>query len=594
MFKAIKLLKRKRFENPIIHDEEGKSVANNQEKYNIINQHFKTHFQKEDAVPIERFVGPARPLNCPVTSKEVTDASNKASDGKAPDKFNMPAELIKYAPESIHTEIARLINNMFEKHIDTDTGSGILLPLPKPPPKTKGPVKNLRPIILLPILRKVMSRIALARTSSDMNKFLPQSQSAYRSNRSTTDIIWAYRWILAKVQEYNITIYVSGIDMSSAFDTIKRDEILKLAESILQEDETRILRVLLSNTTLEVRVEGAITQPFTSNIGSPQGDSISGPIFTVYFEHALRQLRSEVLIQHEREHDYFIEQNLSALPDEMTYADDHDTITDSIEKRDRIMNIIAASLEHHNLQVNEDKTEHITLKRGNRDTELWRNVRKLGSLLGDKEDIARRKQLSCAAMKDTNKLWRKKNLTRISKRIELYKALVKSVLTYNASTWGLTKDDENRLDSFHRQQLRRVIGVVYPHRISCKKLYKVTKSTPLSVQITKMRWKMFGHCLRMDENTPARRAMTYYFQPTNETKFKGQKRATIITTLNRDIRRTKDKFAATFGLSIISTTLSLRNTRIKANNRIMWRKYVKMITDAAYSDRAIRLNRLSL
>ena len=43
MFKAIKLLKRKRFENPIIHDDEGKSVANNQEKYNIINQHFKTH-----------------------------------------------------------------------------------------------------------------------------------------------------------------------------------------------------------------------------------------------------------------------------------------------------------------------------------------------------------------------------------------------------------------------------------------------------------------------------------------------------------------------------------------------------------------------
>ena len=177
------------------------------------------------------------------------------------------------------------------------------------------------------------------------------------------------------------------------------------------------------------------------------------------------------------------------------------------------MNIIATTLERHNLKVNEDKTEYTTLKRGNRDTELWRNVKKLGSLLGDKEDVARRKQLSCAAMKDMNKLWRKKKFTKISKRIDLYKSLVKSILIYNASTWGLTKADEDNIDSFHRQQLRRVIGVFYPHRISCKKLYKATKSSPLSVQITKMRWKMFGHCLRMNANTPARKAMTYLFQP---------------------------------------------------------------------------------
>ena len=33
------------------------------------------------------------------------------------------------------------------------------------------------------------------------------------------------------------------------------------------------------------------------------------------------------------------------------------------------------------------KTEHTQVERGNKDTELWRNVKKLGSLLRDKEDI---------------------------------------------------------------------------------------------------------------------------------------------------------------------------------------------------------------
>ena len=59
---------------------------------------------------------------------------------------------------------------------------------------------------------------------------------------------------------------------------------MQIAESFLDEDEARFIRRLLSNTTLEVRVKGAGTTPFVSNIGSPQGGSISGPLFEIYFE----------------------------------------------------------------------------------------------------------------------------------------------------------------------------------------------------------------------------------------------------------------------------------------------------------------------
>ena len=44
------------------------------------------------------------------------------------------------------------------------------------------------------------------------------------------------------------------------------------------------------------------------------------------------------------------------------------------------------------------KTQHTQIEQGNNDTELWRNAKKLGSLLGDKEDINRRKQLSIIRM----------------------------------------------------------------------------------------------------------------------------------------------------------------------------------------------------
>ena len=216
--------------------------------------------------------------------------------------------------------------------------------------------------------------------------------------------------------------------------------------------------------------------------------------------------------------------------------------------------------------------------------EPWRDTVKLGSKLGDKEDIARRKQLARVKMIQMKKILKRKKVVRLGKKMKMYNASVRSVLTYNACTWGLTNQDEQGLDSFHRQNLRQVVGVFYPKKIGNEALYTLTKSRPLSIDISKARWKMFGHALRMDENTPARKAMRYFFQvPENHKKFRGRKRATIVTTLNRDIERTK-KHNQNFYLPIMSTELNLRNIRVKALNRKHWQNIVKMVTDAAYSD----------
>ena len=72
--------------------------------------------------------------------------------------------------------------------------------------------------------------------------------------------MWAYRWLLAKVQTCDIIIYVTGIDMSSAFNTIHRDELLYVSKQFLDEGGQRILRVLLSNTSITIRIKGAKTE----------------------------------------------------------------------------------------------------------------------------------------------------------------------------------------------------------------------------------------------------------------------------------------------------------------------------------------------
>ena len=80
------------------------------------------------------------------------------------------------------------MNNTFSEHEPNDFGTGILFPLPKPN-KLKGAVKSLRPIILLEISRKSLSKILLNRIQPKVTTCLSKSQSVYRIGRSTEDIV---------------------------------------------------------------------------------------------------------------------------------------------------------------------------------------------------------------------------------------------------------------------------------------------------------------------------------------------------------------------------------------------------------------------
>ena len=118
---------------------------------------------------------------------------------------------------------------------------------------------------------------------------------------------------------------------------------------------------------------------------------------------------------------------------------------------------------------------------------------------------------------------------------------MKQVLTYNCGTWGLTKKDEEILDTFHRKQLKFLIHKRFPHIISNTNLYKRCNEYTLSLFILRSRWKRFGHILRLEDQTPAYKTMVFYFEKTDAKGFRGRPRTTIATTINNDIKRTADK-----------------------------------------------------
>ena len=71
MFKAVKLLNQKHYENPSVEDSSGKLEINPNQTLEIVADFFKEKFQNKDLASIASFQGIPRKLNKPFTSEEV-------------------------------------------------------------------------------------------------------------------------------------------------------------------------------------------------------------------------------------------------------------------------------------------------------------------------------------------------------------------------------------------------------------------------------------------------------------------------------------------------------------------------------------------
>jgi hypothetical protein len=129
---------------------------------------------------------------------------------------------------------------------------------------------------------------------------------------------------------------------------------------------------------------------------------------------------------------------------------------------------------------------------------------------------------------------KKNNKIRLVKRLLLYNAYILPILTYNSCTWALTNTELEELEAFRRKQLRSVIGITYPRKISNDKLYKLCNAGKLEHMIREARWRMLGHVLRMENETPAKYATIKYFDKGKS--FLGRPRTTLATIINEDIK----------------------------------------------------------
>ena len=86
---------------------------------------------------------------------------------------------------------------------------------------------NHRGISLLSIAGKILARVLL-NEHLEQSGLLPESQSGFRKDRETIDVIFTARQLQEKYQEQNMDLYMIFVDLTKTFDTVSREGIWKI------------------------------------------------------------------------------------------------------------------------------------------------------------------------------------------------------------------------------------------------------------------------------------------------------------------------------------------------------------------------------
>lgn len=193
----------------------------------------------------------------------------------------------------------------------------------------------------------------------------------------------------------------------------------------------------------------------------------------------------------------------------------------------------------------------------------------------------------------------------VHEKMEIYNSFVLPVLTYNLHASPIIQKDQDKLNSFHRRQLRRILNRrTNQQEVSCLDIYRRTAQRPIMVDITKARWKMLGHICGqpMDNLANAMTALSKqvsFNRPQTKIRIKrkrlGQKTLSMDNMLTADLKLMTSTFPEIYDSINIPDDIKVRmrgevkkiiseeklaTLRTIAANRTVWHGLTRAVTTA--------------
>ena len=396
---------------------------------------------------------------------------------------------------------------------------------------------NWRGISLLDVIGKLFARILQDRLQTVAEDILPDSQCGFRKGRGCIDMVFMARQLVEKSIEHDSTLYALFIDLKKAYDSIPRAALwLVLAQFGVPPRMLSLIESLHDGMEARVRVSRAVTDTILVNNGLRQGCPLAPVLFNLYFSAVVTYWRAKssapgVCIR------YRIGRRLvgdrtakSRLQPqwitESQFADDAALYTTSRASLGPMASEFIQCASPFGFTVSIPKTKgmavgdgsvgrHLNLGNGQR-IEMADSFTYLGSAIFadgsvDGEVTCRIAKASNAFGRFLEPIFKCKGLRLATKRM-VYRAVILPTLFYGAETWTVKASHLRRLNTFHRDCIRTILGVTRRQQWEDKlRTAELAKRFGMEEEMTDLlrvyRLSWFGHVARMDSGRDPKKVL---------------------------------------------------------------------------------------
>ncbi|KAJ9559867.1 hypothetical protein OSB04_005027 [Centaurea solstitialis] len=258
----------------------------------FVFEFFKSKFAKERAhlpsLKMNRMkklsVDEASFLERRISEEEVWEAINECGTNKSPGPDGFTIEFIKKFWDVIKNDLLSALHWVLEKgEFSGGCNASFLTLIPKVPNPME--LNEFRPISLIGIFYKILSKILAERLKAVLGKLISGEQSAFLKGRSILDGVLIANETIDFLKRSKKKSLIFKVDFEKAYDTVEWSFLFEAMENMgFGSKWIRWVKGCLSSARISVLVNGSPTSEFPMERGLRQGDPIAPFLFLIVAE----------------------------------------------------------------------------------------------------------------------------------------------------------------------------------------------------------------------------------------------------------------------------------------------------------------------